>query len=490
MMSLHVRVRAAVAVVATVAMSVAMLPVLAGSAGVVQAATPCDQRGTVGGGALGVSPGPVGPPSSLGWDVGSGQCNGSFGVASDGAFTGGALELGLRAEQRRVGQVAQTGPNDYTVQTGPDVEVPTAVNRAWWNFQGSIAYGGSISDLDSLTLSITTDVGPNLPASPVTDLLALRPFIDDRNNQPNATSGFADLYQISQNPEFGWFAPTSDTDANPSGAFDYDAPGAWRFTLTAVEGASTAQVTVCVHTPGETCAPTERTVVIVAGNTTPPSGDRPMVAIFEPLFDEVVIIDDDTPNLSAAVAGENPSLVLVSSSVVPSKVNTQLRDIAAPLVTWEGYLGGEFGFSSGAPGNQGQTSSTSKSLTIESPVHPIAAGFSGAVDVTNVAKSQNFVRTTGGKSVATSAGVSVIHAWETGDPLAHGPAASRRGTDLSRLRFAGSPDADGHRPDHRVGQLGVELGAARQHSAKRQRRCRYHDHAPDQHGRPRWHGHR
>lgn len=216
-------------------------------------ATACNDPITVGGGTLGVSPGPVGPPNSLGWDVGNGQCNGSFSVTSDGAFPGGALELALRAEQRRIGQVAPTGPNDYTVQTGPDIGPPLAFNRAWWNFQGSIGYGGSIANLDSLTLVINTDVGPNLPAAPVVDLLAFRVIIDDRNNQPNATVGFADLYQISQNPEFGWFAPTSDTDPNPS-TFDYDAPGAWRFTITATKGGSSASVSVCIHTPGQTCA--------------------------------------------------------------------------------------------------------------------------------------------------------------------------------------------------------------------------------------------
>ena len=56
---------------------------------------------------------------------------------------------------------------------------------------------------------------------------------------------------------FGWFSPTSDTDPNPTGAFDYDAPGAWRFRLTAVKGGSTASVTVCIHTPGETCGPAD-----------------------------------------------------------------------------------------------------------------------------------------------------------------------------------------------------------------------------------------
>ena len=217
-------------------------------------ATACDLTDTVGGGTLDVSPSP-----GAGWDVGSGQCNGSFTSTTDGSFPGGALELALRAEERRIGQVDRSIPNDYEVQTGHDTTAAPALNRAWWNFQGSIAYDGNIDELDILTLEIITDVGPNTPTAPVIDLLALRGLIDDRISP--STAGFADLYQISQNPEFGWFAPASDLDANPTGAFDYDAEGAWRFIITAVEGEETSSVAICIHTPNAQCNPEEPTPV-------------------------------------------------------------------------------------------------------------------------------------------------------------------------------------------------------------------------------------
>ncbi len=222
-------------------------------------ATLCNDPVTVGGGALGNSAGgadPVGPPNSLGWSVGSGQCNGSFSSVTDLGFDGGSIELALRAEERRVGQVTPSGINDYTVQLGNDANAPPALNRAWWNFQGSVAYNGVINNLDSLTLTIRTDVGPNFSSLPVFDLLNVAP-VDARNNQPNPTSGFADLYQFSQNPEFCWFTVAPDTDGNPGicpgTAFDYSVPGAWLFTLTAVEGQSTSSVSICIHTPGEVC---------------------------------------------------------------------------------------------------------------------------------------------------------------------------------------------------------------------------------------------
>ena len=117
----------------------------------------------------------------------------------------------------------------------------------------SVAAGGPITDLDSLTLQIRTDASSNLPAAPVVDLLALRALIDDRNSQPNATSTWADLYQVSQNPEFGWFTTVSDTDANPTGDFNYDEEGAWRMRLTATEGAAEVATEICIHTPSAAC---------------------------------------------------------------------------------------------------------------------------------------------------------------------------------------------------------------------------------------------
>ncbi len=237
----------------------AWLLILAAVAGAgtqpVSAQAPCNESDTVGGGALGVSPGPVGPPTSLGWDVGSGQCNGSFESTVAPGFPGGALELALRAEERRVGQVPRMAGGDYEVQLGNDANAPPALDRAWWNFQLSIAYGGAIADLDSLTFQIRTDAGTNLPVNPAVDLLTagLRPAIDGRNSQPNATSGFSDLYQVSQNPEFSWFMNATDTDANPDGDFNYDEEGAWRMRLVAVEAGTEASAEICIHTPNAAC---------------------------------------------------------------------------------------------------------------------------------------------------------------------------------------------------------------------------------------------
>jgi len=178
------------------------------------------------------------------WFVGSGQSNGHFSVTSDTAFNGGEIELGVRAQQRRVGPLTPTG-DSYLAQTGED---PGTGNRAWWNFDLSIAYDGVINDLDSLTLIITKDAGTNSgpTGSGIFDLLnpALRAAIDvDTGADPN----FNDIYQASQNPVFApWFAAYS---LDPSATFAYS------FTLVAVEGNTTVATSMCVHSAGLECTP-------------------------------------------------------------------------------------------------------------------------------------------------------------------------------------------------------------------------------------------
>ena len=111
---------------------------------------------------------------------------------------GDGIELGMRAEQRSVGQVANGG-GDYTVQTGAD---PTTGGRAWWNFQQSIAYDGNIGDLDALVFAIRVDASSAV-AAPPTDMLAIR-GTDRRSQRSAQCHGRPIAIAGSQNPLFGW----------------------------------------------------------------------------------------------------------------------------------------------------------------------------------------------------------------------------------------------------------------------------------------------
>jgi hypothetical protein len=225
-------------------------------AGDAAAQVTCNLPQAVGGGITETPPGvparsdaPAGV-AGIGWGVGDGQCNGSFVVTEDALFPspdGDGIELGMRAEQRSVGQIDPVGA-DYTVETGSD---PTNPARAWWNFQHSISYGGNINDLDDLTFAIRTDEGLSTPFLPRYDMLALRSTIDDRNptadrGDPaeNRTQTYRDLYQTSQNPIFfPWFS-----------SYDPDDEGAWTMTLAALEDGAIATVQICIHTANAECA--------------------------------------------------------------------------------------------------------------------------------------------------------------------------------------------------------------------------------------------
>lgn len=205
------------------------------------AAVTCDLPGSVGGGTTNPS-----PSAGAGWDVGAGQCNGDFTVSHSATFPGtpggSGIELGMRIEQRSVGQLnpPARAQRDYTVQTGSD---PSNAGRAWWNFQQSIAYDGSINSLDALTFIIRTDAGSSVPSAPFFDMLTGRARIDDRR-VPKSTTTYTDIYQTSQNPVFGYFS-----------AYDMGEEGAWTLTLVAMKSGRASSVSICVHTPSAACAP-------------------------------------------------------------------------------------------------------------------------------------------------------------------------------------------------------------------------------------------
>jgi hypothetical protein len=210
--------------------------------------------GIVGGGALGLShvaktlAGVVYSNNpTAGWNQGSGNCNGQFTIAPNTTISG--LELGLRAIRRSKGPVVQNG-TEYVVALGAD---STHAGRAWWNFDLSIAYNGSIAALDALTLEIHTTHGASVPGASSFDLHALRPAVNARN--PNTfTAPYQELYQGSQNPIFApWFVP---------GSYNWNAEGAWVITLSANEAGDTSSVSICVRTPNApSCADTDQDVV-------------------------------------------------------------------------------------------------------------------------------------------------------------------------------------------------------------------------------------
>ena len=212
------------------------------------------------------------------WNVGSGQANGDFQV-QNGQLGGEVIELGIRASERKVGNITPSG-STYDVPLGFSAGgSPSDQNRAAWNFDFHIGYGGDIADLDSLTLRITSN-NANTPANGgVFDLLnpifrsnadchtpgppsgsfpnglicasALSPAgaLSDAGNvdatSPGDNSNPTILYQSSQNPTFGFFTPS----------FDFDLLGIYEFTLEAAASGQTVSTGMTVRAGGAAAVP-------------------------------------------------------------------------------------------------------------------------------------------------------------------------------------------------------------------------------------------
>ena len=202
----------------------------------------CNQLDVVGNGGDLTEGASTGAATGLGYDVGTGICNGGFTVFEDSAFpsAGGpkserGIELGMRAIHRFSGQYVRSGTDTYIVANG--FRVPAdATSGSLWGFQHSIAYDGNISDLDALTFFIRTDEGTSVPANfgtgnGVYDMKLLRgAFLDNRHftgtaiPTDNPTDEWNDLYQTSQAPvffTFGWLL-----NAAESTFYDVDEAGA------------------------------------------------------------------------------------------------------------------------------------------------------------------------------------------------------------------------------------------------------------------------
>lgn len=165
-------------------------------------------------------------------------------------------------------------------------------------------------------------------------------------------------------------------------------------------------------------------IVFVTGSPGPPAADVPVRQLLVGAGYQVVVIDDDAFD-SGDVNGA--ALVMISSSVVPSKIGTFVRQLTVPVVTWEAHIYPKLGLTlAGAKGEKG----SSTTVSIVAPGHPLAAGLSGTVATNTTATAFSWGRPAASAVVVArfpgSAGDPVIFAYDRGQALASGPAAAGR----------------------------------------------------------------
>ena len=222
--------------------------------------------------------------------------------------------------------------------------------------------------------------------------------------------------------------------------------GGWRALLIAAIAAIPSTIIV-VGAAETSVEATAQSVMFVAASSSPPSGDAPAVNRLETSGFAVTVVDDHTATPAAAAAYD---LVVIGSSVTPSKIDAEFATIATPIVTWEGYVYGTLQLTSGAGGNQGE-SSPSRTIDIVDPSHPIAAGLSGRPVITSANTAQAYGRPAGSAHVIAAItgqrANAAIFTYDTGDQMFSLAAPARRvGLPLS---YGSPPPA--HR--ERVGDL-------------------------------------
>ncbi len=167
--------------------------------------------------------------------------------------------------------------------------------------------------------------------------------------------------------------------------------------------------------------------LFIAKSTNLNTSDATVKWRLEELGFNVTVRDD---NQTATSDADGMGLIVISSTTLSTNVHTKFRDVAVPVIVYEGWLFDDFkmtGISSGYDyGSQGGVSY----LKIDEPGHPLAAGLNGN---TNIFYNYNTI--TWGKPTANATVVAhvpgnsnkaTIFAYETGDQMVGMEAPARR----------------------------------------------------------------
>jgi len=126
--------------------------------------------------------------------------------------------------------------------------------------------------------------------------------------------------------------------------------------------------------PTEQCS--NKTILFVGGSRPLPVRDQPLAAYLSALGHTVVV--RNAREVRAADAN-GKDLVIISESSESVDVKNKLRDVAVPLITWEGWLFDDLRMTGPNEEQDYGELTTETSIRLINPTHPLAAGLSGEV---------------------------------------------------------------------------------------------------------------
>lgn len=173
----------------------------------------------------------------------------------------------------------------------------------------------------------------------------------------------------------------------------------------------------------------------------------PLEARDEPLYIYLSVLDNIMTVRSAAAVqaadANGKDLIIISESAESFQVQTKLRDVAVPIITWEGWLQDDLQMTGPSEGVDYGENLRQQAIQIVNPAHPLAAGLKGVVKtVTNNRNKFHWGRPNGNATIVAvdvdNAQHAMIYAYKAGDLMVGQVAPARRvfihnatGPDLS-----------------------------------------------------------
>jgi hypothetical protein len=170
-----------------------------------------------------------------------------------------------------------------------------------------------------------------------------------------------------------------------------------------------------------------KAALFVVGDPSLGPGDDAVKTRLEGLGYTLIIEEDDS---AVATDGIDKTLVVISSTVPSSAVDSKFKSVATPVVTWENALFDDLGMTSTEASKDFGLTADQTRLVITDPGHPLAAGLSGTVRVT--ASASNFTWGVPGTAAAKAATIvgsknrAAIFGYEEGSPMVGLSAPARR----------------------------------------------------------------
>ena len=181
----------------------------------------------------------------------------------------------------------------------------------------------------------------------------------------------------------------------------------------------------CEDSPVTNCNMSE-SVLFVVGNASLNSSDAAVKSRLEGMGHSVTVKDDDVVQISD---GHNRGLIVISSTVQSSKVNTKFRDTNVPVIVWEAWLYDDMNMTGPTSGTDYGSAGSQTQVQINNSTHLITNGFIGNVSVMNNAQTFYWGSPNSAASLATLTGESsksVIFAYDLGDQMVGMSAPGRR----------------------------------------------------------------